>query len=131
MKNILSVYVATVTLFFAACSFEMEEKDFVFAEDKDASSDDVSVCQLGATECVGSEVRRCNKEGELEFVENCADKGLVCDEGVCKRRICEPTELKCEDNRLAECNEKGTGYNYTDCAAGKSCIEEGDAPYCG
>ena len=131
-KYICFVLAAALLTSLAAvsCGFDMDKEDFEFAEETGGGGNGGN-CKAGATECVGNEVHICNKEGKLEFFEDCRKKDAVCEEGRCKSVICEKGSVFCENGKLVTCNESGTALIYQECPTGKTCISDDGAPRCG
>lgn len=77
------------------------------------------VCTDGATRCLGlGYVDVCTANAWK--TEPCGD--AVCEDGLCRARVCEADTLACRPGGLAACSARGTSYlPPTPCALGMSC----------
>jgi len=106
--------------------------------DAPADGDDSTLCYPEQMRCHGSDLERCNANGDWEFYRDCAADGKVCADNACSDGAdgdgtdgdspdgdgggCENGGMRCAGNTIQFCNDRGTWEILKDCEAPQICL---------
>lgn len=95
------------------------------------------LCSPDAYRCLGSDLQRCNLNGDWEFYRDCQANGKTCQNNDCVDVVtdgdelpdgdsstndCVPTEKRCVGNVVEICKPNGSSWReYEECGVGMEC----------